>query len=145
VIDIGSGRGNVINILQDLDSEIEITSTDLIKFHNFECRFHELNLCDPATYIKGRKFELLVCLDVLEHIQKEWIEDVFNFFSTISTNLILTIANHSDIKDGVELHLIQEDMGYWKPMLEKFFQIEYFDTKYDGRLYLLILKNKNIK
>jgi glycosyltransferase involved in cell wall biosynthesis len=145
VIDIGSGRGNVIKILQDLDPEIEITSTDLLKFHNFECKFHELNLCDPATYIKGVKFELLVCLDVLEHIQKEWMEDVFNFFSTISTNLILTVANHSDIKDGVELHLIQEDMGYWKPMLEKFFQIEYFNTKYDGRLYLLVLKNKNIK
>lgn len=146
VIDIGSGRGNIIKILQDLHMGIEVVSTDLVKFHTFDCEFRGLNLCEPTTYIKDKKFELLVCLDVLEHIEKECVENAFSFFSTISSNLILSIANHSDIKDGVELHLIQEDINYWKPIIEKFFQIEYFDVKYDGRLYLLVLKNnKNIK
>lgn len=146
IIDIGSGRGNVIKILQELNDEIQITSTDVVKFHNFDCEFYELNLCDPTTYIKDKKFELLICLDVLEHIQKECIENVFEFFSTISDNFILTIANHSDIQNGLELHVIQEDMNYWKPILEKFFEIEHFDIKYDGKLYLLILKKiKNLQ
>jgi hypothetical protein len=79
---------------------------------------------------------------VLEHVQKECVEDIFKTLNKISKFSIFTIANHSDIHNGVELHLIQENMSYWEPIIKKYFEVLNFDEKYGGRLYLLNLKNK---
>ena len=70
---------------------------------------------------------------------------IFKTFNKVSDFTILTIANHSDKHNGVELHIIQENMSYWKPIIEKYFDILTFDEKYNGRLYLLNLKNKKWK
>jgi 2-polyprenyl-3-methyl-5-hydroxy-6-metoxy-1,4-benzoquinol methylase len=144
VLDVGSGRGNVIKILKETNQDIKITSCDLKKFHNYDCEFKELNLCDKNSLInlENKNYDLIVCLDVLEHVQKECVEDIFKTFNKISDFTILTIANHSDKHNGVELHIIQENMSYWKPIIEKYFDILTFDEKYNGRLYLLNLKNK---
>jgi 2-polyprenyl-3-methyl-5-hydroxy-6-metoxy-1,4-benzoquinol methylase len=145
VIDIGSGRGNIIKMLGNLGLPIHITSTDLKKFHDYNCDFYEINLCDDSTfsYLGNNKYELLTCLDVMEHVEHECVDKILHFFSKISKNAILTIANHSDIQNGVELHVIQENMSFWKPKLEEYFDIIGFDEKYSGRLYLLTLKSKN--
>jgi len=144
VLDVGSGRGNVIKIIKELDPSIEITSCDLKKFHEYDCEFLELNLCDKNSLskIENKNYDLLVCLDVLEHVQKDCVDDIFKTFNKISKFSILTIANHSDIHNGVELHLIQENMNYWEPKIQKYFDILNFGEKYGGRLYLLNLKNK---
>jgi 2-polyprenyl-3-methyl-5-hydroxy-6-metoxy-1,4-benzoquinol methylase len=144
VLDVGSGRGNVIKILNEVDSNIKITSCDLKKFHNYNCEFLELDLCDKNSLsnLENKNYDLIVCLDVLEHVQKECVEDIFKTLSKISNFTILTIANHSDIHNGVELHLIRENMSYWEPIIQKYFDILNFDEKYGGRLYLLNLKNK---
>jgi len=145
MIDIGSGRGNIIKILKELNSNVEITSTDLSKFHDYDVPFLELNLCDKNSYgsIFNKKYDLLTCLDVLEHIEKNCVNDVFELLSKISKYSLITIANHSDIQNEVELHLIQENMDYWSPIIEKFFVIEDQKTEYYGRLYILKLKSKN--
>jgi 2-polyprenyl-3-methyl-5-hydroxy-6-metoxy-1,4-benzoquinol methylase len=145
MIDIGSGRGNIIKILNELNFTVDITSTDLTKFHDYDVPFLELNLCDKNSYgsIFDKKYDLLTCLDVLEHIEKNCVNDVFELFSKISKYSLITIANHSDIQDGVELHIIQENMDYWGPIIEKFFVIEDLKTEYHGRLYILKLKSKN--
>lgn len=144
IIDMGSGRGNILKILNDKFDDLEITSCDLKKFHNYDVPFYEINLCDTTTFEKlnDKKFDLLCCLDVMEHLEKKCLDDVLNFFSRISKNCLLTIANHSDILNGVELHLIQENMDYWSPVLEKYFIIENVKQEYNGRLYLINLKSK---
>lgn len=144
VIDISSGRGNLINVIRNFDPKINIASTDLKKFHNYDVPFFEVNLCEPDTFknIKPNKFDLLTCLDVMEHIEKGCVEDVIRVFSEISRFSILTIANHSDILNGVELHVIQENLTYWKPIIEKYFVILDQQEHYNGRLYLFTLKSK---
>ncbi len=146
IIDIGSGRGTLIEVLKKIDTNIEIFSSDLKKFHNWEVPFFEINLCNKETFkeFEDNSFELLVCLDVLEHIKKECIDDIFSFFQKISKNLIFSIANHSDVQNGVELHLIQEDMSFWSPIILKYFEIIHSETQYGGKLYLLTLKSKTI-
>lgn len=144
VIDISSGRGNLINVIKNFDQNIKITSTDLKKFHNYEVPFFEVNLCEPDTFknITPNKFDMLTCLDVMEHIESGCVENVIKVFSEISKFSVLTIANHSDILNGVELHLIQENLTYWKPIIEKHFVIVDQQEHYNGRLYLFILKSK---
>jgi nucleoside-diphosphate-sugar epimerase/GT2 family glycosyltransferase len=147
ILDVGSGRGQLIKILKDLNKEIQITSSDVKKFHEHDCEFTEINLCDDKLKdIKGmKKYDLITCLDVLEHIEEKCVDNTLKFFSEYSSNVILSIANHSDIIDGVELHIIQKTMSFWKPKIEKYFDIIYFEEQYSGRLYLLILKIKSTK
>jgi hypothetical protein len=144
VIDISSGRGNLINVIKNFDPKISVTSTDLKKFHNYDVPFFEVNLCEPETFknIEPNKFDLLTCLDVMEHIEKGCIENVLRTFSEISRFSVLTIANHSDILNGVELHIIQENLTYWKPIISKYFVILDQQEHYNGRLYLFTLKSK---
>jgi hypothetical protein len=145
VIDIGSGRGNLIKVLKQHNNNINIVSTDLKKFHDFDIPFYEINLCDRDNFkmFKEKQFELLTCLDVLEHIEKKCVDYVLYKFSLISEYSVLTIANHSDVLNGVELHVIQENMTFWLPYLNKYFEVVDQREHYNGRLYLLILKSIN--
>jgi len=144
IIDIGSGRGNILKIIKETYPNVEVTSTDIKKFHNIDVPFFELNLCDTETYdfLNERKFDLLSCLDVMEHIEKKCVDDVLKFFSNISKKVLLTIANHSDVQNGIELHVIQEGMNFWGPVIEKYFFIDDVEVQYNGRLYLLKLTSK---
>jgi len=142
-IDIGSGKGIVVNFVKTNYPDIELLSSDLEKYHNHEIDFVEINLCDTETYKNvNKKYDLLTCLDVIEHIDKDCVDNTLKFLSEISHVSILTIANHSDIQNGVEVHRIQEDMTYWSPLIEKYFDILSFNTYYNERLYVLKLKTK---
>ena len=143
LIDVGSGRGKLIEVIKTYDSSIDITSCDLTKYHNYDVNFIEMDLTDEETFelINKEEFDLLTCLDVMEHIEKKYVNNIIQNFSRISNYAVLSIANHSDILNGVELHLIQEDMSFWKPLLENYFKIIDHTEFYNGRLHLLILKS----
>lgn len=145
MLDVGSGRGNVLQIVQKCYPEIELISSDLKKFHNLNVPFYEIDLCNLNSLqynVFSRKYDLITCLDVLEHLEKNCIENVLNCFSNSCQNCLLSIANHSDVLNGVELHIIQENMSYWKPLIEKYFTIRGFTEEYSGRLFVLTLVSK---
>jgi chemotaxis methyl-accepting protein methylase len=138
----------MLQILSDNFSHIKLTSCDLNKYHNVDIDFHQLDLSDPSKYIYFPVNDLLICLDVLEHLDKSFIEDVLKYFSVISKNSILTVANHSDIIDGIELHTIREDDSYWTPLISKYFTIHRINEHYHqfGKplLYIYYLTSNNI-
>ena len=82
---------------------------------------------DPAmpdiNELPEGKYDLLACIDVLEHIEPDYIDNVldhmlenthkFGFF-TISTR-----PAHKTLPDGRNAHLIQEKFDWWKPKIEK--------------------------
>lgn len=151
MVDIGSGRGILLDLLNKENPNLKILSTDLNKFHNLNFDFKEIDLSNKDTFFNiDNKFQLLTCLDVLEHLEKHCIEDVFKWFSEVSENQVLTIANHSEILHGEEIHLIQEDMSYWVPIVSKYFDIVHKEEKVflthlgqRNYLYILITKSKN--
>ena len=50
MIDIGAGRGNLIKMVMNDYPNIEVFSTDLNKYHNFNVPFYEINLCGYDVY-----------------------------------------------------------------------------------------------
>lgn len=153
IIDISTGRGTLPNLISKEIPDVNITCTDLEKFNNLPYGFIKVDLSkdDDLKKIESNGYDLLTCLDVLEHLDKSFIENVLKHFARISKNVILTIANHSDIQNNVELHTIIEDMSYWGPLIEKYFEIIHQES-YDfpqknntvNYLYTLTLKSKLI-
>ena len=149
MIDISSGRGRLLVEVQKNYPYIEITSTDLNNFHKLPgVEFIKLDLSlqedrdKIVSLYKENPKELLTCLDVLEHLDKSFIDDVFRMFSQIAKTSIFTIANHSDKVNGVELHTIQESFDFWEPYIKRYFKIvKFHDDIYivDGKPNLYIL------
>jgi 2-polyprenyl-3-methyl-5-hydroxy-6-metoxy-1,4-benzoquinol methylase len=149
LLDIGSGRGVLLDLIKKENPNIKILSTDLDKFHGLDTDFKKIDLSNKETYFDvSEKYNLLTCLDVLEHLEKSFIENVFEWFSKVSNSQILTIANHSEILNGVEIHTIREDLSYWEPIISKYLDVVHKETKvfmHMGKphyLYILITNSK---
>ena len=127
VMDVGSGRGLVLRMIQRDFPSIGITAVDLNDYANLDfARFikADLSLESDRGKLCSESCDLITCLDVLEHLEKELIDPVLQLFAGVSENAILSIANHSDKVGGLELHLIQEDDEYWTDMISKWFDVE---------------------
>lgn len=150
IIDIGVGRGQLIKTVTNTYPFISTVGIDINRYSDFDFdKFYEMNLStialsdiDKIINDNMGRFDLLTCLDVLEHIDEKDIDNVLYFLSQLSDNFIFTIANHSDIVDGIELHLIQKDLKWWKKQLNKYYIINSEQTEFDGRLFLLELESK---
>jgi 2-polyprenyl-3-methyl-5-hydroxy-6-metoxy-1,4-benzoquinol methylase len=141
IIDISSGRGLLLKIIQEQHPEIDLTSTDLVQFNDLDVQFISLNLTNQTDYNKiTEQYELLTCLDVLEHLEESSIEGVMQFFKKIAKNFCFTIANHSDVFNGTELHLIQKEKQWWDKILSKHFEIDSSLDRTD--LYSYILRRR---
>lgn len=143
LIDVGCGEGSLIRGLQVKFPDMTISSADLDNFHNIEgVEFKAINLAEKETlFTVDEPFDLLTCLDVLEHIEQRGIIDIIEWFSVISKKQILTIANHSSVHNGEQLHKICKDMDWWTPRIEKHLNI--LDVDYDTvNLYILKTESK---
>ena len=63
--------------------------------------------------------EFVACVDVLEHIEPDCLDDVIDDLNRCSENLLLTTIHTGPAKkvlpDGRNAHLIQEDESWWLP------------------------------
>jgi len=144
LIDIGTGSGDILEILCKIKPDMKLTAVDLNNYHNLDCVKHvtaDLTQDSAREKISG-KYEVLTCLDCLEHFEEIYIRDILEMFSRLSETFLFSIANHSDIVDSVELHLIQKGSTWWTNILSEFFEITYFESLCDNRLYLYKCKRK---
>lgn len=138
ILDIGSGRGNVIKHLLKKFPIETITSADLKKFHDYPCKFVTLDLSKNFTL---EKYDLITCLDVMEHIEKEFVDNILKQISLSSKYQIFSIANHMECPYEQHLHLIRHDKGWWETQLKTYFEILETKDIYDC-LYGFLLKTK---
>jgi 2-polyprenyl-3-methyl-5-hydroxy-6-metoxy-1,4-benzoquinol methylase len=84
------------------------------------------------------KYDSIVCSDVLEHIP---FQDLYNnliWLSNTSEHALFGIANHSDIKLGQELHLIQQPSHWWIETLSKFYyEVHQVTSMFDDRFFFI--------
>lgn len=127
LIDFGSGRGNLIKTLLENKVELEISSADLDKFHEYQVPFYKIDILNEEyrKVLDGKDFDLLTCLDVMEHLDKDKTDEIFKYFSKISKFQIFTIANHPDFQDGKDIHTIQENLPFWINSISKSLKIDF--------------------
>lgn len=84
---------------------------------------------DPAfpDYGRPQPAELVCCIDVLEHIEPDYVDAVIAELALITTKLgFFSIATGPAVKvlaDGRNAHLIQKPSSWWLPKLCTHFEI----------------------
>ena len=111
--DYGAGKQNLIKTLNNqLDVKIDYRPYD------------------PAfpDYGPPRSADLVCCIDVLEHIEIDLLDNVLDELRSITPNLgFFSIHTGPAIKvlsDGRNAHLIQKPSSWWLPRLCQRFEIE---------------------
>lgn len=108
VLDYGAGRGMLaVALRQDLKGFVRISEYD------------------PAVQSKSAMpsfADLVVCSDVLEHVEPEKLETVLAFLKILARKavfvVIATRASNKTMADGRNAHLILEQDEWWKARLE---------------------------
>lgn len=121
VLDYGCGK----QTLQDAVPEIQITGYDP---------------CIPGLDKQPVPHDLVVCTDVMEHIEPEHLDAVIEDLARVTRKaLFVTIATRPAKKilaDGRNAHLIQEDFRWWLPRFWDDFDIRQTVIS-DGEIILM--------
>jgi 2-polyprenyl-3-methyl-5-hydroxy-6-metoxy-1,4-benzoquinol methylase len=100
---------------------------------------------DPA--IDGKETppepcDLVICTDVLEHIEPECLDDVLSDLARVTRKLgFFTIATRAAMKtlaDGRNAHLIQEPGNWWLARLGKHFRLSSFVETIKEEIWVIV-------
>jgi hypothetical protein len=104
---------------------------------------------DPAfpEYGEPKNAELVCCIDVLEHIEPELIDNVISELAKITTNLGFYSVHMGPagkvLSDGRNAHLIQKPSSWWlKKFVEHFEVVQLQAHQIMGNGFWLIVKPK---
>ena len=114
----------------------------------FKSRFmfpHLVSEYDPAVPGKDAKPEpadLVVCTDVLEHIEPECLDDVLSDISRLAEKaaylVVATYPAQKKLPDGRNAHLIQRKRDFWDAEVKKHFKEISVLSDTDGNIYYLV-------
>lgn len=83
--------------------------------------------CIPGLDAPPEPADVVVCTDVLEHVEPECLDEVLDDLARLTRRLgVLVIATRPAKKvlpDGRNAHLIQQPSSWWRMRLEKRFRI----------------------
>ena len=111
-LDIGCGLGRLMRRLngQEIDAwGIDITS-NCLESKAWQEKFIEMNLWEMDL---GRKFDLGICTDVMEHIPPEHVKEVLRRIFKHCDTTIFSIANSLSHWLGYDLHLTVKPLDWW--------------------------------
>lgn len=90
ILEVGIGNGFVSTYMKR--AGFDVTTVDI----NYEL---EPDLCAPiselTSRLSGKKFDLVVCCEVLEHMPFSEFEDAIRVFRALGSKLYLTLPNHN--------------------------------------------------
>ena len=121
MIDYGCGKGNFYSKSFDLEGKL---IPPLRKFWDIEIKLYDPCYEKYSKFEKDETFDLLICIDVLEHIPEsdiEWILD--RFFKISKKYIFINVACYEAIAllpDGENAHINIQNPIWWLNKLEKF-------------------------
>ena len=113
VLDYGAGKGGLKAALPDVD-------------------VREYDPAIPGKDTSPEPADILVCTDVLEHIEPECLDDVLSELARLTLKVgHLVIATQPDqtkhLPDGRNPHLIVQSAGWWRAKLRPYFRVRLDD------------------
>jgi len=127
MLDYGAGKGNLAKHLK-VDHDLEV--------HHYEPAVEEWSKTPDSR-------QLVCCLDVLEHIEPEMLDEVLDdlmrcteFFGIFSVH---TGAAAKTLSDGRNAHLIQAPATWWLPKIMQRFELIAFQAQPNG-FYVVVRK-----
>jgi len=124
--DYGAGKCNLKRVLD----EMGMTG---VAYFPYDPAFPEYGPAKPA--------DLVCCIDVLEHIEHEYLDNVLDELRSITVRWgLYSIHTGPAIKglaDGRNAHLIQQPSSWWLPRLCQRFEIDHLQKAPGGSFVLV--------
>ena len=129
-LDAGCGRGNnVRRLIQDGYNVYGIEFSQVCCNRYLTDVPHEC--IDIISYSKTKHpyYDGIINTDLLEHIPLLQLDPTLTALKKLGKRIFFGIANHSDVKRGYELHLIQEGLVWWERKLREFWvDVKFIDV-----------------
>jgi len=110
--DYGAGKQNLLKALEAAGVSIA--------YHPYDPAFPE--------YGPARRADLVCCIDVLEHIEPEFLDNVLDELAALTARVgLFSVHTGPAVKvlaDGRNAHLIQQPSSWWLPRLCQRFEID---------------------
>lgn len=109
LLDYGCGQSLLRQELQPLCPDLE---------------YAEFDPCVPGKdTMPEEEFDLVVCTDVLEHVEPEFIERtirrIFEYATKVVFLNVSLVDSNKDLPDGRNSHLIQRPYDWWESIISK--------------------------
>jgi hypothetical protein len=90
-----------------------------LQYHPFDPAFPEYGVATAS--------QLVTCIDVLEHIEPDYLDQVISELAQLTTHLALLTVHtgpaHKTLADGRNAHLIQQPASWWLDKLLRYFDV----------------------
>jgi hypothetical protein len=128
LLDYGAGKGRLAKHLQvDHPMRIQMYDPAIPKWSEKP---------DPA--------EMVACIDVLEHIEPELLENVLDDLKRVTKRIgfftVSCVPAEKTLSDGRNAHLIQAPCEWWLPKFMERFELHIFQRTVDGFFVLVMAR-----
>lgn len=114
VLDYGAGSGQLGNFLRDTFKGVTVTDYDPF------CPLHK-DKPEPGMH------DMLTCLDVMEHVEEQCVENTLKFMSErVRYGAFFIISLQDAVKtlpDGRNAHVTVKNAVWWKNQISKYFKV----------------------
>ena len=127
ILDIGAGAGHYGYVFRDY-LECAYTGIDKSSWVIENCPYKELDVLyqdiTKGIMLPDSNYDLVLCVDILEHLEKEKLDFVLSLISKLGKNFIFSIPFINDPHlDADKTHLIKESKEWWVERLSDFFRM----------------------
>lgn len=123
VADIGCGRCIFFDRLQQRGLQVFGLDPSGFVVNSKKSPFITYGTCDNTPFADNL-FDVVFCLDVLEHIPEVLISNSLEELRRISKRyLIISAASHEDIVENLNVHISVKPYPEWEKIISKYFKI----------------------
>ena len=144
-IDAGCGRGNYLKRLVSLGYNVLGVEFSKVCCEKYLKDYQHVN-ADILDFCEStdKRFDGVICSDVFEHLNPEDLNNYLLHLSKLSRCALFGVANHPDVVQGIEMHVIFEDENWWLNKFKEFYEAVKFIVKINKWFYLFECANPKL-